>query len=130
MLGRALAAGVWALSQAIIIYILALLGVRVSWDPVFLIGTLLVVILGVALFSTFSLIIACLVRTRERFMGIEQVLTMPRFFASNAIYPAMELLFCYSSRWSLGPDTGFCSYGVIHCKRRIFLVSWMHPWVR
>jgi ABC-type uncharacterized transport system fused permease/ATPase subunit len=43
--------------------------------------------LGSALFSTFSLIIACIVKTRERFMGIGQVLTMPIFFASNAIYP-------------------------------------------
>ena len=40
-----------------------------------------------ALFSTFSLIVACIVKTRERFMGIGQVLTMPLFFASNAIYP-------------------------------------------
>jgi ABC-2 type transport system permease protein len=31
--------------------------------------------------------VACLVKTRERFMGIGQVLTMPLFFASNAIYP-------------------------------------------
>jgi ABC-2 type transport system permease protein len=46
-----------------------------------------VVILGAALFSTLSLIIACLVKTRERFMGIGQVITMPMFFASNAIYP-------------------------------------------
>ena len=29
-----------------------------------------------------------MVKTRERFMGIGQVLTMPLFFASNAIYPA------------------------------------------
>jgi ABC-2 type transport system permease protein len=43
--------------------------------------------LGSAIFSTFSLIIACIVKTRERFMGIGQVLTMPLFFASNAIYP-------------------------------------------
>ena len=48
---------------------------------------LLGVVLGAACFSTFSLIIACLVKTRERFMGIGQVLTMPLFFASNAIYP-------------------------------------------
>jgi ABC-2 type transport system permease protein len=27
------------------------------------------------------------VKTRERFMGIGQLLTMPMFFASNAIYP-------------------------------------------
>jgi ABC-2 type transport system permease protein len=45
------------------------------------------VVLASALFSTFSLVIACLVKTRERFMGIGQVLTMPLFFASNAIYP-------------------------------------------
>jgi ABC-2 type transport system permease protein len=43
--------------------------------------------LGSAIFSTFSLIIACVVKTRERFMGIGQLLTMPMFFASNAIYP-------------------------------------------
>ena len=43
--------------------------------------------LGSAVFSTFSLIVACLVKSRERFMGIGQVLTMPLFFASNAIYP-------------------------------------------
>ncbi|MDP4078684.1 hypothetical protein [Acidovorax sp. A1169] len=38
-----------------------------------------------ALFSIFSLMTACIVKTRERFMGIGQVLTMPLFFASNAI---------------------------------------------
>jgi ABC-2 type transport system permease protein len=43
--------------------------------------------LSAALFSTFSSVIACLVKTRERFMGIGQVLTMPLFFASIAIYP-------------------------------------------
>jgi ABC-2 type transport system permease protein len=47
----------------------------------------LAVMLGAAFFSTFSLIIACIVKTRERFMGIGQILTMPLFFASNAIYP-------------------------------------------
>ena len=42
---------------------------------------------GSALFSTLSLLIAVVVKTRERFMGIGGVLTMPLFFASNAIYP-------------------------------------------
>lgn len=88
VLGKALSAGVRALSQAIIVYMLALLvGVKVSWSPLSLVGVLAVVVLGAALFATFSLIIACLVKTRERFMGIGQVLTMPMFFASNAIYP-------------------------------------------
>jgi ABC-2 type transport system permease protein len=88
VLGKALSAGIRALSQAVIIYLLSLLlGVTVNWDPLALVGVMLAVLLGAALFSTFSLIIACIVKTRERFMGIGQVLTMPLFFASNAIYP-------------------------------------------
>lgn len=88
VLGKALSAGVRGLSQAIIIYLLAwLLGVQINWSPFALAGVVAAVILGAALFSTFSLIIACLVKTRERFMGIGQLMTMPLFFASNAIYP-------------------------------------------
>jgi ABC-2 type transport system permease protein len=88
VLGKALSAGVRGLAQAVIVYGLALLlGVRMDWHPLALVGVALVVILGAAFFSTFSLIIACLVKTRERFIGIGQVLTMPLFFASNAIYP-------------------------------------------
>ena len=88
VLGKALAAGVRSLSQAIIIYILALLlGVQLDSNPLALVGVLLAVFLGAACFSTFSLLIACLVKSRERFMGIGQVMTMPLFFASNAIYP-------------------------------------------
>jgi len=88
VLGKALSAGVRALSQAVIIYALALLlGVRMNWSLLALAGVLTIVLLGAAFFSTLSLIIACLVKTRERFMGIGQVLTMPLFFASNAIYP-------------------------------------------
>lgn len=88
VLGKALSAGERALVQAFIVYVLALaLGVKLNWNLLALAGVLVVVLLGSALFSTFSLIIACLVKTRERFMGIGQLLTMPLFFASNAIYP-------------------------------------------
>jgi ABC-2 type transport system permease protein len=88
VLGKALSAGVRGLTQAVIVYLLALLlGVQMNWSPGALLGMLFAVILGAAFFSTFSLIIACLVKTRERFMGIGQLLTMPLFFASNAIYP-------------------------------------------
>jgi ABC-2 type transport system permease protein len=88
VLGKALAAGIRGLSQAVIIYVLALLlGVHLRFAPGAIAAVLLVVIFGSATFSTFSLVIACIVKTRERFMGIGQVLTMPLFFASNAIYP-------------------------------------------
>jgi ABC-2 type transport system permease protein len=88
VLGKALSAGVRALSQLVIVYILALIvGVGINWNPLNLVLVTIAVILASALFSTFSLIIASLVKTRERFMGIGQILTMPLFFASNAIYP-------------------------------------------
>lgn len=88
VMGKALSAGVRALSQALIIYTLAfVLGVEINWNPLALLGVVLVVFLGAAIFATFSLIVACVVKTRERFMGIGQVLTMPLFFASSAIYP-------------------------------------------
>ncbi len=86
--GKAIAGGLRALVQAAMVYIVALLiGVHLRLDPVSLVGVALVVVIGSAAFATFSLVIACLVRTRERFMGIGQVLTMPLFFASSAIYP-------------------------------------------
>jgi len=88
VLGKALSAGVRGLSQACIVYLLAwLLGVKMNWHPLALLGVAMTVLLGAAVFSTFSLIIACIVKTRERFMGIGQILTMPLFFASNAMYP-------------------------------------------
>lgn len=90
--GKALSAGLRGLVQAAIVYLLAII-MRIKLQtavwPVTMV--LLTVVLGSSLFSTFSLIIACLVKTRERFMGIGQVLTMPLFFASNAIYP-LELM--------------------------------------
>jgi ABC-2 type transport system permease protein len=88
VLGKGLSAGVRTLSQVAIVYGLSLvLGVRLNWHPFALLNVLAIVILAATLFSTFSLVVACIVKTRERFMGVGQVLTMPLFFASNAIYP-------------------------------------------
>ena len=88
VMGKALSAGLRGLSQGVIIYVLALvMGIHLQFSPLPLLGVASIVMLGSALFATFSLIVACIVKTRERFMGIGQVLTMPLFFASNAIYP-------------------------------------------
>jgi ABC-2 type transport system permease protein len=86
--GKALSAGVRSLSQALIVYLLAMavgVGLDLRLVSILLVGVTVVV--GAAIFATLSLIIACLVKTRERFMGIGQMITMPLFFASNAIYP-------------------------------------------
>ena len=88
VLGKALSAGIRCIPLMIIIYALAaFLAVDIIWNPINIIGVVFLLLLGAILFSTFSLIIACLVKTRERFMGIGQLMTMPLFFASNAIYP-------------------------------------------
>jgi ABC-2 type transport system permease protein len=88
VVGKALSASERALVQTAIVYSLSvLLGVKLNYNIIAILSVIAIVSLGSALFSTFSLIIACIVKTRERFMGMGQVLTMPLFFASNAIYP-------------------------------------------
>jgi ABC-2 type transport system permease protein len=88
VLGKGFCVGLRTLSQGVIVCGLSLvLEVKLNGNPLALLNVLLVAILAATLFSTFSLVIACIVKTRERFMGVGQVLTMPLFFASNAIYP-------------------------------------------
>ncbi len=88
VLGKALSAGLRGLSQGVIVYVLSvLLHVNLRFAPGALVGVLATIVLASAVFATFSLIVACVVKTRERVMGIGQVLTMPLFLASNAIYP-------------------------------------------
>ncbi len=86
--GKAFAAGVRAISQVVVVLVLsALLGVTFDWNPLHVVGAAAAVVLGSAFFSTLSMSIAGLVLTRERLMGIGQAITMPLFFASNALYP-------------------------------------------
>lgn len=86
--GKAFAAGLRALSQVVVVLALsAALGVALSWNPLDLLGTVAAVLLGAAFFATVSMVIAGVARSRERLMGIGQAITMPLFFASNALYP-------------------------------------------
>ena len=86
--GKALGAGLRALLQAAVVVTVALLlQVRFHHDLVSLVTCALAVLLGAGVFASLSMLLATLLKTRERFMGIGQVLTMPLFFASNAIYP-------------------------------------------
>lgn len=92
VMGKQVSAGIRGLAQATIVYLIAItMGIAVDSSPIKILGVVFLILIGSALFSTLSLIIACIVRTRERFLGIGQLLTMPIFFASNAIYP-LELM--------------------------------------
>jgi ABC-2 type transport system permease protein len=86
--GKAFAAGMRSLSQVLVVLVLAgLLGVAVNLNPLHLLGVVAAVLLGSAFFCCLSIIIAGLVLSRDRMMGIGQAITMPLFFASNALYP-------------------------------------------
>jgi ABC-2 type transport system permease protein len=64
-----------------------LMGVPIRDDPFDIMGVFAVVILFAMCFSSLSMLLASYMKTRDRMMGIGQALTMPLFFASNAIYP-------------------------------------------
>ncbi|MFI9380993.1 ABC transporter permease [Kutzneria sp. NPDC052558] len=86
--GKAFAAGIRAIAQAVVVLVLsAVLGVSLTANPLKLLGVLVVVVLGSAFFCCLSITIAGVVMSRERLMGIGQAITMPLFFASNALYP-------------------------------------------
>ncbi|MEQ0561222.1 ABC transporter permease [Amycolatopsis sp. NEAU-NG30] len=86
--GKAFAAGVRALVQALMVLVLAaLLGVGLTANPLKLLAMAVVLVLGSAFFCCLSIVIAGIVLSRERLMGIGQAITMPLFFGSNALYP-------------------------------------------
>ena len=90
--GKAFAAGIRSLAQALAILVVALLlGVRYTANPLKLLGVLAIVLLGAAFFCCLSVTIAGLVLKRDRLMGIGQAIMMPLFFASNALYPVTAM---------------------------------------
>jgi ABC-2 type transport system permease protein len=86
--GKMLSAGVRGLSQVVIVFLFAeILQVHLNLTFLPILGVVFITMLGAGFFTGLSMIIASIVKTRERFMGIGQVITLPLFFASNAIYP-------------------------------------------
>lgn len=88
VLGKALSAGIRGIFQAVAVLALALImRIDLSLSPLDLLGEFIVIILFGMCFASLSMCLAPIFRTRERMMGIGQAITMPLFFASNAIYP-------------------------------------------
>ena len=86
--GKAFAAGLRSIVQAAVVVVLAaILGVALTGNPLKLLATAGVVVLGSAFFSCLSMSIAGVALSRDRLMGIGQAITMPLFFSSNALYP-------------------------------------------
>jgi ABC-2 type transport system permease protein len=101
--GKAFAAAFRGLVQATVILALAAaLGVGIIWNPLTILAAAGFVVLGASFFACLSMVLAGLVRQRERMMGIGQAISLPLFFASNALYPIdlMPTPLQYISQWN------------------------------
>jgi len=88
VLGKAAGACVRALVQALLLLVvLAIARIGVRWSVPGILGTLAMLMLGTAAFACMSMLLAAAIKDRERFMGIGQLIMMPLFFASSALYP-------------------------------------------
>lgn len=86
--GKAFAAGVRSVAQVVGVMVIAyLMGIHLTANPLRILAAMVVVLLGSAFFACPSMTLAGLVRNRDQLMGIGQAITMPLFFASNALYP-------------------------------------------
>jgi ABC-2 type transport system permease protein len=85
---KAFAAGIRGLAPVVVLIPVALLlGVGVTANPLKILLAAVAIMLGAGFFACLSMAIAGLAGTRDRLMGFGQVMTMPLFFASNALYP-------------------------------------------
>lgn len=88
VLGKAVGSGVRAFVQAsLLLIVLAIASIGLHWTVLGVVGALVLLVVGTGAFACMSMTIAAGVRTRERFMGIGQLIMMPLFFASSALYP-------------------------------------------
>ena len=89
---KAFSASVRVFGQAIVVMVLCvILGIDLIWNPLNLFGAACALVLGAGFFTTLSMTIAGVVLSRERLMGVGQMITMPLFFASNALYPVAAM---------------------------------------
>jgi ABC-2 type transport system permease protein len=88
VLGKAAGACVRAFVQAILLLaVVAVARIGLRWSVPGVLGALAMLMLGTAAFACMSMLLAAAVKERERFMGIGQLIMMPLFFASSALYP-------------------------------------------
>ena len=70
-----------------LLVVIAIFGIGVRWSVPGVLGMLVLLMIGTAAFACMSMLLAAAVKERERFMGIGQLIMMPLFFASSALYP-------------------------------------------
>jgi ABC-2 type transport system permease protein len=88
VLGKSAGAAIRAAVQSVVLLaVLAVTGIGLRWTVPGMVGAVVLLCLGTCAFACLSMLLAAFMRSRERFMGIGQLVTMPLFFASSALYP-------------------------------------------
>ena len=88
VIGRSMASGVRAIIQGLMVIPFALIiGVAFVPNGFYFVLAFVIIFFSSGGFAAISIIMASFMKTRERFMGLGQAITMPLFFMSNALYP-------------------------------------------
>jgi ABC-2 type transport system permease protein len=90
VIGKALGGATVASFQGIILILLAG-AVHVPYDPTLIIGILAIQALLAFSITSFGLMVAVRIKTMQAFMGVMQLIIMPMFFISGALFPLAAL---------------------------------------
>jgi ABC-2 type transport system permease protein len=90
VVGKALGGATVASFQGIIMLLLAG-AVHVPYDPVLILGILAIQALLAFSITSFGLMVAVRIKTMQSFMGVMQMIIMPMFFISGALFPVVGL---------------------------------------
>lgn len=90
VIGKVLGGATVATLQGVIMILIAPL-VDVPYDPVMIIGILGLLLLLSTAISAFGVMIAARIKQMQSFMGVMQMIILPMFFISGALYPVNDL---------------------------------------
>jgi ABC-2 type transport system permease protein len=90
VIGKALGGATVASFQGLILVCLAA-AVHVPYDPVLILGILAIQALLAFSITAFGLMVAVRIKTMQAFMGVMQMIIMPMFFISGALFPLAGL---------------------------------------
>jgi ABC-2 type transport system permease protein len=90
VIGKALGGATVASFQGVILICLAG-AVHVPYDPVLILGILAIQALLAFSITSFGLMVAVRIKTMQSFMGVMQMIIMPMFFISGALFPVVGL---------------------------------------
>jgi ABC-2 type transport system permease protein len=90
VLGKVLGGATVASLQGVVMIVIAPL-VDVPYNPVMIAGLFLMMVLLAATITAFGVMIAARIKQMQSFMGVMQMIIMPMFFISGALYPINNL---------------------------------------